>query len=243
MGFAVRSRSPNSVLCDTEGWDVVGCGKEAQAEGRVHTHGWPVLTKAETAQDYKAIILHPPGKNENRSLPESSTSVVLSLLSPSTGLTGPGFPADGGRRGRFRMVREHDAYYASSLLSLHQIQFPRLSGIRSQRLGTPALNPPEEKSLFHKDANLPSLGALVSSAHSSPCLSMLNCNVFTCFYYRIGNSFVNKTVLAPPCSWCLATINSTVEFALFSFENFFHHLPTWPTHHPLVYTLIVPYFS
>ena len=31
------SGSPNSVLCDTEGWDVVGCGKEAQAGGGVYT--------------------------------------------------------------------------------------------------------------------------------------------------------------------------------------------------------------
>ena len=29
--------SPSSVLCDTEGWDVVGCGKEVQEGGGVCT--------------------------------------------------------------------------------------------------------------------------------------------------------------------------------------------------------------
>lgn len=73
------------------------------------------------------IILHPPGKNEKQKPAWSPlTSVVLSLCHSSTGLTEPRFSADGGRRGRFRMVREHDVYYAPHLYC-HCINYLRLS--------------------------------------------------------------------------------------------------------------------
>lgn len=82
MGFAVRFRSPNSVLCDTEGWDVVGCGKRGSGGGGgAHLR----LTRADARQKQHKIIKRSSsilqGKNEKtEACLESSTSVVLSLF-------------------------------------------------------------------------------------------------------------------------------------------------------------------
>lgn len=151
MGFAVRFREPELCALWHRG---LGCGRMRKGgsggRGRVHTYGWLVLTKAETAPDYKAIILHPPGKNEKQK-PTWSPLHQWSSAFCHQGLVS--------RNSGFRRWRQEEKVQdgsrarhllcASFLLSLHQIRL-RLSGIRSQRLGTPALNPPEEKSLLRR---------------------------------------------------------------------------------------------
>lgn len=108
----------NSVLCDTEGWMWQGCGKEAQAGGGVCTPTADSVLNARQKQ-YKIIkrsssILQ--GRMRNRSLPG-----VLYISGPQPFVTktlnsrNSGFPQMEAGGGRFRMVREHDVYYAPHL--------------------------------------------------------------------------------------------------------------------------------
>lgn len=129
--------------------------------------------------------------------------MVLSLLSPRTGLTEFRFP-------QMEAGGEGSGWFESTTFIMRLISVvtasdpPQIVRHQIPETGDPCSKSTRGKVSITKTQPF-HLCALVSSAHSSPLfLSILNCNVFTCFYYRIGNSLLTKTVLAPPCSWCLA---------------------------------------